>query len=204
MHTSKMRIAVQKDGRLRDESFEFLKSHGIEFSDKKGRALISTSKNNDVEVLHVRHSDIPQYVQNGAADYGIVGANVLTESDFNVRELKELAFGGCRLVIAVPHHSKIKKIKDLSGERIATSHPNSLRKFLRENKLHASIVEIKGSVEITTVLNLADAICDITQTGRTLKENKLKELVTVYESKAVLIQSPHIDTKKKKILEVTP
>lgn len=201
MRKNKTRIAIQKDGRLRDESFDFLKTLGIEFKRQNGRVLISPSVDKNIEALHVRHSDIPQYVQNGAADFGIVGANVLTENDFRVKHIKQLEFGTCRLVIAVPYGSKIKTIKHLTGERIATSHPNSLRRFLKENGLHASIVEIKGSVEIAPSLDLADAVCDITQTGRTLKENRLKELVTVYESKAVLIQSPHISSDSDKLFK---
>ena len=185
----KIRIAVQKDGRLKDETFAFLETFGLKFIFGNDRNLITSSTNNKVELLHVRHSDIPQYVQSGAAELGIVGANVLAETNFTVKEIKRLSFGKCRLVIAVPENSKIKTIADLAGERIATSHTESLRKFLKKNKIHASIVEIKGSVEIATELNLSDAICDITQTGKTLKEHRLKEIAVVYESEATLIQS---------------
>lgn len=196
MKQSNIRIAIQKEGRLRNPSLEYLESSGLEFSKENGRTLVVSCKNVDVEILYVRHSDIPQYVQNGAADFAIVGGNVLYEKNFKIKEIKKLDFGKCSLVIAVPLVSQIQKIQDLEGERIATSYPNSLRKFLQKQKINAAIIEIKGSVEVAPALGLADAICDLTQTGNTLKENSLKPIETLFNSTAILIESPFESRQK--------
>lgn len=184
----KTRIAVQNKGRLKAESIKFLKSFGVDITDTE-RGLIGKCLDKNVEVLYVRHGDIPQYVQNGVADFGIVGENVLYEKKFSVKKIRALGFGKCTLVIAVPKTSKIKMVSDLEGERIATTYPNSLKKFLKENKINASIIEIRGSVEIAPLLGLADAICDITQTGKTLEENGLKRIMDVFQSEALLVGS---------------
>lgn len=181
-----LRIAIQNKGRLKAESVKFLKSFGINITDTE-RGLIGKCADKNAEILYVRHGDIPRYVENGVADFGIVGENVIYEKKFSIKKIRALGFGKCTLVIAVPKNSKIKTISDLEGERIATSYPNSLKKFLKENKINASIIEIQGSVEIAPLLGLADAICDITQTGKTLDENGLKRIIDVFESKALLI-----------------
>lgn len=196
MKQSNIRIAIQKEGRFRNPSLEYLESSGLEFSKENGRTLVVSCKNVDVEILYVRHSDIPQYVQNGAADFAIVGGNVLYEKNFKIKEIKKLDFGKCSLVIAVPLVSQIQKIQDLEGERIATSYPNSLRKFLQKQKINAAIIEIKGSVEVAPAIGLADAICDLTQTGNTLKENSLKPIETLFNSTAILIESPFESRQK--------
>lgn len=196
MKRNNIRIAIQKEGRLRNPSLEYLESSGLEFSKENGRTLVVSCKNVDVEILYVRHSDIPQYVQNGAADFAIVGGNVLYEKNFKIKEIKKLDFGKCSLVIAVPLVSPIQKIQDLEGERIATSYPNSLRKFLQKQKINAAIIEIKGSVEVAPALGLADAICDLTQTGNTLKENALKPIETLFNSRALFIESPFESRQK--------
>lgn len=207
MKRNNIRIAVQKEGRLRNSSLEYLESLGLEFLKENGRTLVAPCKNYSAEILYVRHSDIPQYVQNGAADFAVVGGNVLYEKNFNIKEVANLDFGKCSLVIAVPLVSPIKKIQDLEGERIATSYPNSLRKFLQKQKINAAIVEIKGSVEVAPALGLADAICDLTQTGNTLKENSLKPIETLFNSTALLIESPFESRQKdeftKKFLTIT-
>lgn len=190
MKRNNIRIAIQKQGRLKTPSLKYLDSLGLKFLEKNGKKLIVSCQNTNVEILYVRHSDIPQYVQDGAADFGIVGSNVLYEKDFNIKTIKKLDFGKCSLVIAVPFMSKIKKIQDLEGERIATSYPNSLRKFLSKQKISAVIIEIKGSVEIAPTLGLADAICDLTQTGNSLRENNLKPIATLFNSTALFIESP--------------
>ena len=169
---------------------------GLQFPKQNGRTLVVTCKNADAEILYVRHSDIPQYAQNGASDFAIVGGNVLYEKDFKIREVEKLNFGKCSLVIAVPLDSSIQKIQDLEGERIATSYPNSLRKFLQKQKINAAIIEIRGSVEVAPALGLADAICDLTQTGNTLKENSLKTIETLFDSMAVFIESPFENIRK--------
>ena len=196
MKSSNVRLAIQKEGRLKDASFNFLESRGIKFGKKNGRTLIVPCENTDVEILYVRHSEIPKYVESSAADFGIVGENVLYENEFNVKQVKKLGFGRCKLVIAAPTKSGIKTVFGLREERIATSYPNSLAKFLRKQRVNAAVIEIKGTVEIAPALGLADAICDITQTGKTLKANNLKPLATLFKSEAVLIESP-IERKEK-------
>jgi ATP phosphoribosyltransferase len=201
MKRNNIRIAIQKEGRLKNRSLKLLESFGLEFSKELDRTLIIPCKNADVEILYVRHRDIPQYVQSEAADFGIVGDNVLYETNFNVTEIKKLDFGQCSLIIAVPVSSSIKNIQELEGERIATSYPNSLRKFLRKQNLNAAIIEIKGAVEATPALGLADAICDLTQTGSSLKENDLRPIATLFNSTAVLIESPSERNEKKDFIE---
>lgn len=188
--TQNIRIAVQKNGRLRQSSLEFLTSLGLEFIMPENGELIVVCNNAPVELLLVRNSDIPAYVKNCVADFGIVGENVLFEQDQTNLAIEKLGFGKCSLVIAVPENSSIKKAEDLSGERIATSYPNSIKKFLATLNIPASLIVIEGSVEIATGLGLADAICDISQTGNTLRAHKLSPLVTVLASEAVLIASP--------------
>ncbi len=189
MSRKTIRIAVQKKGRLREPSLSFLNSLGLQFSTENDRSLLEPCRNAAVEILYVRHSDIPQYVESGAADFAIVGGNILSEQERKVRPLRSLEFGKCRLVIAVPVPSDFTTIADLEGERIATSYPNSLRAFLRQQRINASIIEIAGSVEVAPALDLSDAICDLVQTGKTLEENSLKPVVTLLESSAVLIES---------------
>ena len=196
MKRNNIRIAIQREGRLKMPGLECLESWGLEFSKENGRTLLVPCKNTNVEIVYVRHSDIPQYVQNGTADFGIVGSNVLYEKNYKIKEVKRFNFGKCSLVIAAPIVSPIQKIQDLEGERIATSYPNSLRKFLQKQKINAAIIEIKGSVEVAPALGLADAICDITQTGNTLKGNALKPIETLFDSVAVLIESP-FESKQK-------
>lgn len=190
--TKPLRIAIQKNGRLRKASLAFLKSLGLKFNLKKNSRYVVPCNNANLELLLVRNSDIPEYVKNNAADFGIVGQNVLYEKPNEFKILRKLGFGRCRLVIAVPRGGSIKTIKDLSGERIATSYPNSLKAFLAKRGLPASIIPIKGSVEIAPEIGLADAVCDITQTGKTLRKHKLKILTTIVKSQAVLIGQKNI------------
>lgn len=197
MKSNNIRFAIQKEGRLKDASFNFIESRGIKFSKKNGKSLIISCENANVEILYVRHSDIPKYVESSAADFAIVGENVLYENEFNVKQVKRLGFGRCKLVIAAPTKSGIKSVPELKGKRIATSYPNSLRNFLRKQKINAAVVEIKGTVEIAPALGLADAVCDISQTGKTLKDNNLKPIATLFKSEAVLIESP-LKRKEKK------
>ena len=187
--TRRARIAIQKSGRLTDGSVKFLSSRGLRFQ-RNGRNLITPCDGAPCDVLHLRDDDIPEYVCRSVVDFGIVGENVLYERNVHVRLLKRLGFSPCSLVIAVPQDSSIKVPEDLEGERIATSHPRLLTRFLRERQINAAIITIRGAVEVTPQLNLADAVCDITQTGTTLKEHALVPLTTVFESQAVLIESP--------------
>jgi ATP phosphoribosyltransferase len=186
----KLRIAIQKDGRLTKPSLEFLKELGIDLV-PNGRQLIMKSEKYPIEVLLLRDDDIPTFVQQSAANLGLVGLNELVEQGYELNIIKKFEFAKCRLVIAVPIGSSIKKISDLMGERIATSYPNILGKFLKNQNIVASIIKISGSVESAPELGVADAIFDITQSGRTLKENGLEVLCEVFKSQAVLIGSPY-------------
>ena len=186
---NRTRIAVQKGGRLTEPTLDFLYAQGLRF-EPNGRNLITPCDNCPIDILHLRDDDIPEYVCRSVVDFGVVGENVLYEKNAHVKVLRRLGFCHCSLVIAVPETSPIKGLEDLEGERIATSHPRLLARFLREEEVNAAIITIKGAVEVTPQLNLADAVCDITQTGRTLKEHSLVPLVTVFESQAALIESP--------------
>jgi len=184
-----IRIAIQNKGRLMEPSLDFLKSCGLSF-EKNGRDLISKCSNADVEFLYVRNGDIPVYTEQAVADFGIVGENVLIERNSKLKIVKRLGFGKCSLIIAVPDGSTISKVSDLEGERIATSYPNTLKSFLKENGVKASVIDIRGSVEIAPSLNLADAVCDITQTGSSLKDNKLRVIAEIFDSEAVVVKCP--------------
>lgn len=189
-YNDKIRIAIQNKGRLMEPSISYLKKCGLKFR-INGRALIIPCEKVNIELLFVRNSDIPEYVKYGVADYGIVGRNVLMEKEQNSTVVKELDFGKCSLVIAAPRRSKIKKLRELDHERIATTYPLILKRFLKQRGVSASIIEIQGSVEICPSLGLSDAIFDITQTGRTLEENGLKIIEKVVDSQAVLIKNPN-------------
>ena len=199
--TRRARIAIQKSGRLTDGSVKFLSSRGLRFQ-RNGRNLITPCDGAPCDVLHLRDDDIPEYVCRSVVDFGIVGENVLYERNVHVRLLKRLGFSPCSLVIAVPQDSSIKVPEDLEGERIATSHPRLLTRFLRERQINAAIITIRGAVEVTPQLNLADAVCDITQTGTTLREHALVPLTTVFESQAVLIESPFPKPDKMNLLSL--
>ena len=181
-----LKIAIQKSGRLNEKSVEVLKNCGLSFENYKS-SLISTVSNFPLEILFLRDDDIPEYVQDGIADLGIVGENVITESGAQVSFLQKLAFGKCTLKIAVPNNSDITEISELEGKAIATSYPVILEKYLRENNVNAQVRTISGSVEIGPGLGLSDAICDIVSTGGTLKSNGLKPFAEVMKSEAVLI-----------------
>jgi len=197
---NKIRIAIQNNGRLRESSLEFLRSLGLKFEFAE-RSLITPCLNADIDILSVRNGDIPKYLKNNSADYGIVGENVLIENRSKLKIMKRLGFGLCSLVIAVPKKSKVKSPFDLRDERIATSYKNTLKTYLKKNRINASIVNIQGSVEICPALNLSDAICDITQSGSTLKENGLKVLEKILDSEAVLVKNPYISQQKKEYFE---
>jgi ATP phosphoribosyltransferase len=201
MNNSRIKIAIQKKGRLKEPTIGFLNSLGIEVR-LNGNELIKISEDGDYEFIFVRDDDIPQYVAQGAADFGIVGLNVYEEKNSKLNILQRLSFGNCRLVIAVKNTSQIRTISDLQGERIATSYPKILTRFLKKNNINASIIEISGSVESAPDLNLADAVCDITQSGSTLKEHDLKITAEIMDSQAILIESPFISNKKKDFINL--
>jgi ATP phosphoribosyltransferase len=181
-----LKIAIQKSGRLNEKSVEILKNCGLSFENYKS-SLISGVSNFPLEILFLRDDDIPEYVQDGIADLGIVGENVITESGANVTYLQKLGFGKCTLKIAIPNNSAVTEIADLEGLAIATSYPVILQRYLTENNVNAQIRTISGSVEIGPGLGLSDAIFDIVSTGGTLKSNGLKPFAEVMKSEAVLI-----------------
>jgi ATP phosphoribosyltransferase len=181
-----LKIAIQKSGRLNEKSVELLKNCGLSFENYKS-SLISPVSNFPLEILFLRDDDIPEYVQDGIADLGIVGENVVNETEVKVSYLQKLGFGKCSLKIALPNNSPVKTLAELSGKSIATTYPVILGKFLKKNNIEADIRTISGSVEISPGLGLSDAICDLVSTGGTLKSNGLAPFADVMSSEAVLI-----------------
>ncbi len=195
-----LKIAIQKSGRLHDDSIKLLKEAGIEFSNGMNK-LKTTALNFPLEMFFLRDDDIPQYIEDGVADIGIVGENVLMEKNKNIKIVDRLSFGQCRLSIAVPKEKSFHSLKDLEGQKIATSYPNILRRHLQNNGVKAEIHEISGSVEIAPGIGLADAICDLVSSGSTLFSNGLKETEVVLKSEAVLAANNNIPTLAQVILE---
>lgn len=196
---NKVRIAIQKSGRLHEESIRILREAGIEFNNGINK-LKSEAFNFPLEVLFLRDDDIPQYVEDGVADIGIIGQNVLAEKDKNVQVVNALGFGKCRLSIAVPKTKQLNAPSDLNGMKIATSYPLILGKYLKENKITAEIHEISGSVEIAPGIGLADAICDLVSSGSTLFMNGLREEKVIFKSEAVLIATNNLPAEKQEII----
>lgn len=196
-----LKLAVQKKGRLTEKSLELMKLCGLEVENYSER-LVVTIRNFPLDILFLRDDDIPEYVQDGVADIGIVGENVIFEKQAKIQIQEKLGFGKCSLILAHPSDKELKDIKDLNGKTIATSYPKILRNFLEKNKLDAKLIELSGSVEIAPSLGIADLICDIVSTGNTLMMNKLKRSFKVFDSEAVLISSDKdfIDPNKKVIL----
>ncbi len=196
-----LRMAVQKSGRLSDDSLALFKACGIKFENGSGK-LKSVSSNFPIEFLFLRDDDIPGYVEDGVADLGVIGQNVLVESAKLVDEVKLLGFSKCRLSLAIPRSDKYVSVVDLEGKNIATSYPNILGNYLKSKGVVADIHEISGSVEIAPSIGLAEAICDIVSTGGTLLSNGLKEVETIFNSEAVLIANHNLSVEKKAILEL--
>jgi ATP phosphoribosyltransferase len=189
-----LKIAIQKSGRLNEKSVELLKNCGLNFENYKS-SLISPVSNFPLEILFLRDDDIPEYVQDGIADLGIVGENMIEETEVEVNYLQRLGFGKCTLKIAVPNNSDVNTLADLGGKSIATSYPAILGKFLAKNNIQSDIRMISGSVEISPGLGLADAIFDIVSTGGTLKSNGLKPFADVMSSEAILIGNKNIENQ---------
>jgi len=196
---TKLKIAIQKSGRLYEDSIKMLKEAGIEFNNGMNK-LRTESYNFPMEVFFLRDDDIPQYVEEGVADVGMVGENIILEKGFDVRLVEKLGFGKCRLSIAIPKDKKFKGIQDLNGKRIATSYSNILTKYLNKNKVKAEVHEISGSVEIAPGIGLADAICDLVSSGSTLFTNGLKEVEVILNSEAALIANKNLSKDKVSIL----
>ena len=197
---SKLKIAIQKSGRLNEDSLKILKECGISIENGQDKLKASAS-NFPVEVLFLRNSDIPQYLKDGVVDAAIIGENTLLEKQQRVEILAYLGFSKCRLSIAFPKGSSYQGIKELNGKRIATSYPNTLNQYLKKNNIKAEIHEIAGSVEIAPNIGLADAICDLVSSGSTLFKNGLEEKDVVLKSEACLAVSPLIGTEEKEVLD---
>ncbi len=196
----RLRIAVQKSGRLYDGSMKLLKECGIEISNGNNHLRV-TANNFPIEVFFLRDDDIPEYVQDSVADIGFVGENVVQEKNKEVDTIEKLGFGKCRLSIAVPKNGELRSIADLRDKKIATSYPLILTNYLKEKNISALIHEISGSVEIAPKIGLADAICDLVSSGSTLFTNELTEIETILNSEAVLISNKKLADEKKLILE---
>ncbi len=194
-----LKIAIQKSGRLYDDSIKLLKECGIDLNNGN-KQLKTTASNFPVEVYFLRDDDIPQYIFDGVADVGIVGENVLLEKQKDIRLIQKLGFSKCRLSIAVPKTATYNSVDDLKGLRIATSYSNILQGFLNKNNSNAEIHEISGSVEIAPGIGLAEAICDLVSSGSTLFTNGLKEVETILYSEAVLAGNNNLSVEKQQIL----
>lgn len=195
-----LKIAVQKSGRLHDGSIDLLKSCGLKFSNGYNQ-LMTPVLNFDAQLLFLRDDDIPQYVQDGVADVGIIGENVLLEHRSDVRVVKKLGFSKCRVSLAIPKNDDYTGIQFFSHKKIATSYPNILSAFLAKHNLTAGIHSISGSVEIAPGIGLADAIMDIVSTGSTLLSNGLKEVETVLISEAVMVAKQGLDSIRENLLD---
>jgi ATP phosphoribosyltransferase len=183
-----LKLAVQKKGRLSEKSIQLLRNCGLDIENFQDRLIVSAT-NFDLDILFLRDDDIPEYVQDNVAHIGIVGENVVLEKGLNVEIVKQLGFGRCSLSLGIPERSEINSVKDLEKKTIATSYPNILINYLKENNVEAKVIELSGSVEIAPSLGVADFICDLVSTGNTLKLNKLKKSFKVLDSQAVLIKS---------------
>lgn len=197
---SYLRIAVQKSGRLNEDSMRILKDIGIAIDNGKDQ-LKASARDFPVEVFYLRNGDIPQYLRDGVVDAAIIGENVLIEKGSDLEFVERLGFSKCKVSIAVPKDSKANSLKDLNGKRIATSYPETVKHFLNAQGIDAQLHIINGSVEIAPNIGLADGICDIVSSGSTLFKNGLKEIEVLLKSEAVLAVSPQIDQERKQILE---
>ena len=196
----KLRIAVQKSGRLNEDSMRILKDIGISIDNGKDQ-LKASARDFPVEVFYLRNGDIPQYLRDGVVDAAIIGENVLIEKGNDITFVERLGFSKCKVSIAVPKDSNANSLKDLEGKRIATSYPKTVEKFLAKQNITAQLHIINGSVEIAPNIGLADGICDIVSSGSTLFKNGLKEIEVLLKSEAVLAVSPKISDDRKEILE---
>jgi ATP phosphoribosyltransferase len=196
---SKLKIAIQKKGRLSENSHKLLEECGIKFSN--GADVLKTDAENfPVEILFLRDDDIPQYVEQQVADIGILGENIVFEKKKDVTILEQLGFAHCRLSLAIPKEESFTGPEYFMNKKVATSYPRLLADYLKENNLNAEIEEISGSVEIAPGIGLADAVCDIVSSGSTLMTNGLREVVTIMKSQAVIISNNNLDTQKQNIL----
>ena len=197
---TKLKIAIQKSGRLNQDSLALLKNCGISIDNGKDQ-LKAAARNFPLEVLYLRNGDIPQYLRDGVVDVAILGENTLVEKGEDLAVVERLGFSKCRVSLAVPKAFDYKNIQDLNGKRIATSYPNTVKKYLKAQGITADLHIINGSVEISPNIGLADAICDIVSSGSTLFKNGLKEAVQMAVSEAVLTVAPSLSSEKQAILD---
>ena len=196
---SKLKIAIQKSGRLYEESLQLLKDCGIFVNNGKDQLKVSVD-NFPMEIMYLRNSDIPQYLEDGVVDVAIVGENLLIEKGKNITTIQKLGFSKCRVSLAVPKEVETDELSYFQGKKIATSYPNTLKNFLEKEGIVSDIHVISGSVEIAPNIGLADGICDIVSSGSTLFKNGLRETVTLLKSEAVLAQTPQFSAEKEAIL----
>ena len=196
----KLHIAVQKSGRLHDESLKLLNDCGISIDNGKDQ-LKAVARNFPLEIFYLRNGDIPQYILDGVVDIAIIGENLLIEKGKEITIKEKLGFSKCRVSIAIPKDDAYKGIESLTGKKIATSYPNTVEGFLAEKGIDAELHIINGSVEIAPNIGLSDAICDIVSSGSTLFKNNLKEVEVLFKSEAVLAASSILDAEKTDILE---
>jgi ATP phosphoribosyltransferase len=195
-----VRIAIQKSGRLNQNSLALLKSCGISIDNGKDQ-LKAAARNFPMEVFYLRNGDIPQYMRDGVVDLAILGENLLVEKGEKLKVIEHLGFSKCRVSIAVPKNIQFDGVNDLSGKRIATSYPNTVNAFLKANSIKADLHIINGSVEIAPNIGLADAICDIVSSGSTLFKNNLKEVIEIGNSEAVLVEAPKVSKEAHQTIE---
>ncbi|MGJ8734744.1 MAG: ATP phosphoribosyltransferase, partial [Cellulophaga sp.] len=196
---TKIRIAIQKSGRLNEDSIAILKDCGISIDNGKDQ-LKASSRNFPMEVFYLRNGDIPQYLRDGVVDIAIIGENVLIEKGEDITFSERLGFSKCKVSLAVPKSFEYTSVQDLQGKRIATSYPNTVKNYLESKGVTADLHIINGSVEIAPNIGLADGICDIVSSGSTLFKNNLKEVEVMLTSEAVLAVSPKISEERKDIL----
>ncbi len=196
---SKLKIAIQKSGRLYEESLQLLKDCGIFINNGKDQLKVSVD-NFPMEIMYLRNSDIPQYLEDGVVDIAIVGENLLVEKQKNINIIQNLGFSKCRVSLAIPKEIETDDIRYFQGKKIATSYPNTLQNFLEKNNVSAEIHIISGSVEIAPNIGLADGICDIVSSGSTLFKNGLRETITLLKSEAVLAKTADLNQEKSEIL----
>ena len=197
---TKIRIAIQKSGRLNEDSLRILKDCGISIDNGKDQ-LKASSRNFPMEVFYLRNGDIPQYLRDGVVDIAILGENVLIEKGEDITIAEKLGFSKCKVSLAIPKSVQYNSVKDFEGKRIATSYPNTVKNYLETKGVNAELHIINGSVEIAPNIGLADGICDIVSSGSTLFKNNLKEVEVMLKSEAVLAVSPKISQERKVLLE---
>ena len=197
---SKLKIAIQKSGRLNEDSLKLLKDCGIKIDNGKDQLKVA-ARNFPLEILYLRNSDIPQYIEDGVVDIAIIGENILIEKQKQFEIVENLGFAKCRVSLAVPKRIETNDASYFDGKKIATSYPNTLQTYLNKNSIEADIHVISGSVEIAPNIGLADGVCDIVSSGSTLFKNGLRETQVILKSEAVLAKNINLNTEKEAILE---